>query len=168
MNSLLTALLLTSAALPFAQAQTQQPPTPAKSFSQAFGYVNHKILEMAEDFPEAKYGFRLTKETRSFQEMLIHVASGNVYGAKAGRGEKVNWDELDPKNYPTKAEVVAALRKSIEDATASLNAVPEERFAKTVQPWLAVIEHAAEHYGQLVAYYRANGLVPPDSRPKAK
>ena len=168
MNSLATAVLLASAALPLAQAQTQQPPTPAKSFSQAFGYVNHKILEMAEDFPEAKYGFRLTKETRSFQEMLIHVASGNVYGAKAGRGEKANWDELDPKNYPTKAETVAALRKSIEDATATLNAAPEERFAKTVQPWLSVIEHDAEHYGQLVAYYRTNGLVPPDSRPKAK
>jgi len=168
MNSLATALLLTSAMVPFAQAQTQQPPAPAKSFSQAFGYVNHKILEMAEDFPEAKYGFRLTKETRSFQEVLLHIASGNVYAAKAGRGEKVNWDELDPKNYPTKAQVVAALRKSIEDATATLNAVPEDRFAKTVQPWLAVIEHAGEHYGQLVAYYRANGLVPPDSRPKAK
>lgn len=168
MNSLVTAIFLTSAALPLAQAQTQPPPTPAKSFSQAFGYVNHKVLEMAEDFPEAKYGFRLTKETRSFQEVLLHIASGNVYAAKAGRGEKANWDELDPKNYPTKAEVVAALQKSIEDATATLNAVPEDRFAKTVQPWLAVIEHAGEHYGQLVAYYRANGLVPPDSRPKAK
>ena len=168
MNSLATALLLTSAMVPFAQAQTQQPPTPAKSFSQAFGYVNHKILEMAEDFPEAKYGFRIAKESRSFQEMLIHVASGNIYGAKAGRGEKVNWDELDPKKYATKAETVAALRKSIEDADATLKAVPEERFAKTVEPWLSVIEHAAEHYGQLVAYYRASGMVPPDSRPKAK
>ena len=168
MNSLLTALLLTGAMVPLAQAQTQQPPPPAKSFSQAFAYINHKVLEMAEDFPETKYGFRLTKETRSFQEVLIHIASGNVFAAKAGRGEKVNWDELDPKNYPTKADVVAALRKSIDDATATLNAVPEERFTKTVQPWLAVIEHAGEHYGQLVAYYRASGLVPPDSRPKAK
>ena len=26
------------------------------------------------------------------------------------------------------------------------------------------IEHSGEHYGQLVVYYRANGLVPPDSR----
>jgi hypothetical protein len=26
------------------------------------------------------------------------------------------------------------------------------------------IEHSAEHYGQLVVYYRANNLVPPDSR----
>jgi hypothetical protein len=28
------------------------------------------------------------------------------------------------------------------------------------------IEHSGEHYGQLVAYYRLSGLVPPESRPK--
>ena len=30
--------------------------------------------------------------------------------------------------------------------------------------WMNAIEHSAEHYGQLVVYYRANNLVPPDSR----
>jgi len=29
-----------------------------------------------------------------------------------------------------------------------------------------LIEHSGEHYGQLVVYYRANGLVPPESRKK--
>jgi len=29
-----------------------------------------------------------------------------------------------------------------------------------------LIEHSGEHYGQLVVYYRNNGLVPPESRPK--
>jgi hypothetical protein len=31
-----------------------------------------------------------------------------------------------------------------------------------------VIEHGAEHCGQLVVYYRANGMVPPDSRPQVR
>jgi hypothetical protein len=35
-----------------------------------------------------------------------------------------------------------------------------------VEPWIGVMEHSAEHYGLLVAYYRANGLVPPASRPQ--
>jgi len=26
------------------------------------------------------------------------------------------------------------------------------------------IEHSGEHYGQLVVYYRANNMVPPESR----
>jgi hypothetical protein len=30
--------------------------------------------------------------------------------------------------------------------------------------WTFTIEHSGEHYGQLVVYYRANNLVPPDSR----
>ncbi len=131
-----------------------------------FAYVNQKILEMAKDFPADKYDYQPTKEMRSFGAVLIHIASGYVYAAKKGRGENVQWDELDPKNFKTKAEVVAALQKSIEDATAVLKAVPDEQFAKNLQPWIAVSEHAAEHYGLLVAYYRLNGLVPPESRPK--
>ena len=30
--------------------------------------------------------------------------------------------------------------------------------------WLTGIEHSSEHFGQLVVYYRANNLVPPESR----
>ena len=31
--------------------------------------------------------------------------------------------------------------------------------------WMFVIEDSGEHYGQLVVYYRANNMVPPESRP---
>jgi len=32
--------------------------------------------------------------------------------------------------------------------------------------WMGALEHAGEHYGQLVVYYRLNGMIPPASRPK--
>lgn len=130
-----------------------------------FTHVNQQVLEMANDFPEDKYGFRLKPEMRSFGDVIVHIASGNVYAAKAGRGEKVNWDELDPKNYKSKADIVALLKKSIDDANAALKASPEGP-QKILEPWMGVMEHAAEHYGLLIAYYRANGIVPPSSRPK--
>ena len=76
------------------------------------------------------------------------------------------WDELDPKNYPDKASVVALLEKSFADSEAVLKSWPDAQFSKTVEPWLDVLEHSGEHYGLLVAYYRANGMVPPESRPK--
>ena len=38
------------------------------------------------------------------------------------------------------------------------------RLAHNSTIWTFVIEHSAEHYGQLVVYYRANNLVPPASR----
>ena len=145
-----------------------RPQSTAQEVRANFEYVDRIILEMAKDFPEEKYGYRLKPEMRSFGEVIVHVASGNAYAAKAGRGEKVKWDELDPKNYKTKADVVALLEKAIADSEAALKALPEDSFAKTAEPWLDVTEHSAEHYGLLVAYYRANGIVPPASRPKPK
>lgn len=140
--------------------------TPAQSFHAQFIDLNRRILDMAKDWPADKYGYRATKDVRSFGEVMVHVASGNAYAAKAGRGENVQWTELDPKKYNGKAAIVALLEKSINDATATLKATPDDRFTKTVEPWLSVIEHAGEHYGQLVVYYRNNGMVPPESRPK--
>jgi uncharacterized damage-inducible protein DinB len=157
------AVILLAASM-FAAAQT--PSTPATSIAAQFEDVNRRLLAMAKDFPEEKYGYRATKDVRAFGEIIVHVASGNAYAAKAGRGEKVKWDEIDPKGYATKAAAVALLEKTIADGTATLKATPEDRFAKTVEPWLDVIEHAGEHYGQLVVYYRNNGMVPPESRPK--
>jgi hypothetical protein len=139
--------------------------TAAERLSLNFADVNRKVLEMAKDFPEAKYGFRLKPEMRSFGEVIVHIASGNVYAAKAGRGEKVKWDELDAKNYPSKSSAVALMEKSIADSMATLKQYPEG-WQKNLEPFLSVMEHSAEHYGLLVAYYRANGMIPPESRPK--
>jgi hypothetical protein len=163
-RSTLVLALLAVATLPVL-AQNSLPPT-AKTVRGHFTSLNKRLLDMAEDFPEDKYDFRLKPEMRTFGAVIVHVASGNIYAAKAGRGENVNWDELDPKDYKTKAAVVALLKKSIADADATLKALPDDSFVKTVEPWIGVMEHSAEHYGLLVAYYRANGLVPPASRPK--
>jgi len=169
LNSFAVRAALALVALFVASAQGQQKsPTPVQSISSNFDSINQRILEMAQDFPADKYDFKPTKEVRSFGEALVHVISGNVYAAKAGRGERVNWDELNPKDFKGKAEIVAALQKSIADADATMKNTPEERFTKTLLPWIDVIEHAAEHYGQLVVYYRVNGMTPPASRPRAK
>lgn len=140
--------------------------TTAQSIRGHFNAVNQHILEMAKDFPEDKYDFKLKPEMRTFGEVMVHIAGGNVYAAKAGRGEKVAWDDLDPKNYANKTAVVAMMEKTIADANVTLKSVSDTDLSKSVEPWLSVIEHSAEHYGLLVAYYRANGLVPPQSRPK--
>lgn len=158
------ALVFTCAVAAIAQGTQPPSPTPAQSIRKTFAYVNGKVLDMAKDFPEGKYDNRPTKEMRSFGELIVHIASGNVFAAKAGKGEKVQWDELNAKDYKTKADIVALMQKSITDSSATLNATPDDRFAKTIAPWSSVIEHSAEHYGLLVAYFRLNGLVPPETR----
>ena len=156
--------LLILASLP-AHSQSAQRTT-AQSIRGHFASVNQRILTMARDFPGDKYDFKPKPEMRTFAAVVVHIASGNVYAAKAGRGQNVNWDELDAKEYADKTAVVALMEKSIADAEATLKSVPDAALSKSVEPWVSVIEHSAEHYGLLVAYYRANGLVPPESRPK--
>jgi hypothetical protein len=145
----------------------KQPPTAAQVLKANFEDVNRKVLEMAQDFPADKYGYKLKPEMRTFGAVLVHIAAGNTYAGKAGKGEKVKWNdqEQDPKNFPTKADVVAMLKKSIGEANAALAANPEGP-QKNMDPFFSVMQHSSEHYGLLVAYYRASGLVPPESRPK--
>lgn len=159
----LSALLVLASFSALSQSASR---TTAQSIRGHFPAVNQRLLTMAKDFPDDKYDFKLTPEMRTFAAVMVHVASGNVYASQAGRGEKVNWDELDPKGYANKTAVVALMEKSIADAQATLKSVPDAALAKSVEPWLGVLEHSAEHYGLLVAYYRANGLAPPESRPK--
>lgn len=157
-------LLLVAASV---QAQSAPARTAAESLQRNFDYINQKVLAMAEDFPADKYDYKLKPEMRSFGAIIVHIAAGNTYAGKAGKGEKVSWDdqEQDPAKYPAKADCVALLRKSIDEANAARAANPEGP-DKNMQPFLSVLQHTSEHYGLLVAYYRANGLVPPESRPK--
>jgi uncharacterized damage-inducible protein DinB len=164
MKSTVTALVFSTLAL--STCALSQTRSTAQSIRGHFSSVNQKVLEMAKDFPDDKYDFKLKSEMRTFGEVIVHIASGNVYAAKAGKGEKVSWDELDPKDYKTKAQIVSLMEKSISDAEATLKSLPDDSFAKAIEPWIGVTEHSAEHYGLLVAYYRASGLVPPESRPK--
>jgi hypothetical protein len=148
------------------QGQQRQPPDSMKAITGTFNSVHKNLLDMAEDFPAEKYNYKPKPEMRSFGEVIIHAMSGTAYAAKAGKGEQAQWSELDAKQYPDKAAIVAGLKKAIGDADATLKATPAARFSSSPEPWLSVLEHSAEHYGLLVAYYRMNNLVPPASRPK--
>jgi len=159
----LCGLLALTSLLPFASAQA--PASPAQEIRNQFTDVHRRLLEMAIDFPADKYDYTPQKGVRSFGEVIIHATSGLVYAAKKGRGENVKWDEPNT-GLKTKAAIVAYIQKWNGEALTSLKAVPDAQFTKDLSPWLEVLEHSGEHYGQLVAYYRMNGLVPPESRPK--
>ena len=61
-------------------------------------------------------------------------------------------------------QVVAALKKSLDAGVAQLKSSPATPPANATEQWMSFISHSSEHYGQLVVYYRLNGLVPPASR----
>jgi hypothetical protein len=150
-----------------ARAQTAKPePAMRDVLLKQWTDIGEKVVQLAEQFPEDKYEFKPVAGVRTFGDQLRHVAFWNGYVAKTARGEKADGklNELPKAEYATKAAVVKALKSSLADATAQLKQGPATPNAKLTELWVSFTEHAGEHYGQLVVYYRLNGIVPPASR----
>jgi uncharacterized damage-inducible protein DinB len=127
--------------------------------------IGDKIVRLAEELPAESWNFRPTSDTRSFGDQLRHVAFWNQYVEKTLRGDEADGqdNELPAARYPGQQEVLPVLRASFADVAAALgNGVTES--AEVLDTLVSFIEHSGEHYGQLVLYYRLQGLVPPASR----
>jgi uncharacterized damage-inducible protein DinB len=158
-------------------------PKPAPSASQAvldqWNDIGRKLIAMAEDFPEDKYDFKPTAVVGSFAERLIHAAHANEFFINAARGKQAPAMD-DPKRdqFKSKSDVVAFVKNSFAEGAAAITAKgPKGMSDLVVDPFsnqksrisdfaYGFIEHSGEIYGQLSAYYRVAGLVPPESRPK--
>src|ERR1700720_4523756 len=164
------------------QVQTQnQPPSPARSRSDEmldrWNDIGNKLIAMAQDFPEDKYDYKLQKDQRTFALNLLHAAaldfvlirrvSGTNVGPDFGEGDNPSRDA-----FKTKADVVKSVQEAVADGAQVIQQQGDAGLDKTsmffgnrlAHIWTFAIEHSGEHYGQLVVYYRANNLVPPDSR----
>ena len=106
---------------PAIHSQPRQPPDPMKAITTSFNSVHKNLLEMAEDFPSDKYGFKPKPEMRSFGEVLVHVFSGTTYAARAGKGEAVQWSELDAKfaQHAAAQDAIVSLECAHAEHTAS-------------------------------------------------
>jgi dienelactone hydrolase len=161
-----------------------QAPRPARSRSEEmldrWNDIGNKLIAMSQDFPEDKYDFKLQKDERTFALNLLHAAaldfvlirrvSGSNLGPDFGEGDNPSRDV-----FKTKADVVKFVQEAVADGVqviqqqgdAGLDNASKffgNRLAHNSSIWTFAIEHSGEHYGQLVVYYRANNLVPPDSR----
>jgi len=171
----------------YGQGQSQdQAPRPARSRTEEtleiWNGVGNKLIAMAQDFPEDKYDFKLQKEQRTFSENLLHVAAVDydiirtVSGSNIGPDFDKNKHNPSRDVYKTKADVVKLIQQAVADGAnliqqqgdAGLDKITEKawgsRMVHDSYAWMWAAEHSGEHYGQLVVYYRANDLVPPDSR----
>jgi len=166
------------------QAQNQAP-HPASSRAdetlQMWNLIGNKLIAMAQDFPEDKYDFKVQKDQRTFAENILHVASFDYIVATKTSGSQVGpafgkYGDNPPREaYKTKADVVNLMQHAVADGAKILQQQGDAGLDKATNSWgnklvhnsyiwTFAIEHSGEHYGQLVVYYRANNLVPPDSR----
>lgn len=154
-------------------------PSPSQAIWEQWNEIGRKLVAIAEDLPEDKYGYKPHPDSRNFVAQLLHVSASMYYFTDVAQGQKVRYgDDPNRDQLKTKAQVVAFVKKCVEDGANLIKAKGDAGMAAVIQypgtneqhrlSELAydTIEHSGEHYGQLVVYYRINGMVPPESRPK--
>jgi uncharacterized damage-inducible protein DinB len=140
-----------------------------------WGHVSQQLIALAEAIPADKYSWRPAPGVRSVSEVFMHIAIAN-FGLLSFTGPKMPADlkQDSEKTVTKKADVIDWLKRSLEavkTARAQLKPGDLERKVKiegktvTVDGmYLRIIIHDNEHMGQLVAYARMNGIVPPWSK----
>ena len=166
-------------------------PKPAPGASEAllaqWNEIGRKLIAMSEDFPEDKYDYKPAPSARSFSERLIHAAAANYFFTNLANGQKPPSEEDPPRTqFANKAAIVAYMKKSFADGAEVIKAKGDKGMAEAVVDPFAqdnpeqagkdeirlldlahsLVEHSGEVYGQLTVYYRAAGMIPPESRPK--
>ncbi|HEY1895017.1 MAG TPA: DinB family protein [Terracidiphilus sp.] len=143
-----------------------------KGYDGEWLHVSRQLVALAEATPAEKFAWRPAAGVRSTSEVYMHIAITNFYLLQV-TGPKVPPDlkEDMETQVTSKPEVIQWLKRS-------LGAVKEAHLAETPKDlerklrihdrdatvdgmYLRIIVHANEHMGQLVAYARMTGVVPP-------
>ena len=149
------------------QAAVRKAPGPEQVLLRDWDGIGSKVIAMAKDWPADKYSYRPNDQVRTFGQILVHIAASNYYAINPATGKSTKDLQDDPKEYQTKEQIVAFVEKSFGDGHAALKAGGDSGALAHLGDWVGIIEHSGEHFGNLVTYYRNNGVVPPESRPKS-
>jgi uncharacterized damage-inducible protein DinB len=167
---LVLVLLLSAHALP-----AQAPEGIWQGYDGEWKHVSQQLIALAEATPAEKFSWRPAPGVRSTSEVYMHIVDANFYLLSV-TGPKMPADLKDDmgKTVTSKAEVIAWLKRSLEAVkTAHAAETPKDlerkvkigdREATVDGMYLRIIIHANEHMGQLIAYARMTGVVPPWSK----
>jgi uncharacterized damage-inducible protein DinB len=136
-------------------------------------YFEGRFTQLAEAIPAEKYTWRPGAGVRSVSEVLLHVAGANqglpnFAGIKPPAGFEMQGYE---QSTTDKAKVIAELKKSFAHIHAAANQMKDADADKPMKVFgmdmtgrsfsFFMARHLGEHLGQLIAYARVNGVVPP-------
>ena len=168
---------------PTPAAATPQPPPPtdiALNLKRQHATIRKNISASATNMPEPDYAFKpqgVDPVVRTFGQILIHLANANNQFCARALGEQAKAG-ADEKAAMAKADTVKLLEDSLalcDRAYESLTATSAVEMLKVTgrnntivevaraNPLINNLAHNNEHYGNLVTYFRAKGLVPPSS-----
>ena len=138
-------------------------------------HVSSQLIALAEATPAANFAWRPAPGVRSTSEVYMHIAAANFYLLSV-TGPKMPGDMKEgmEKTVTAKADVISWLKRSLDAVKqAHLAITPKDlqrkvhiadRDATVDGMYLRIIVHANEHMGQLIAYARMTGVVPPWSK----
>lgn len=160
----------------------------SRSLARLVGANVQNTIAAAEVMPESKYGYRPAVETRTFGQLVAHVADSNraLCASATGKPEPFapRTETQTRRNPMTKTALVAELRSSFAPCGDLLGSVDDEkifegaifaggtridgkRLPQGRMPLGALLalfaSHTNLHYGNMATYLRMNGLVPPTS-----
>src|ERR1700677_952452 len=138
-------------------------------------HVSQQLIALAEATPAEKFAWRPAPGVRSTSEIYMHIVIANFYLLSV-TGPKMPPDlkEDAERTVTSKAQVIDWLKRSLDVVKqAHLAETPKDltrkvrvqnRDATVNGMYLRIIVHASEHEGQLIAYARMTGVVPPWSK----
>ena len=138
-------------------------------------HVSNELLALANATPADKFAWRPAPGVRSTSEVYMHIVDANFYLLSI-TGPKMPADltEEMEKTVTSKPEVIAWLKRSLEAVKTAHAAESSKDLQRKVKiddrdatvdgMYLRIIVHANEHMGQLIAYARMTGVVPPWSK----
>jgi len=138
-------------------------------------HVSNQLIALAEATPEKNFAWRPAPGVRSTSEVYMHIVQAN-FGLLSATGPKMPPEMQGDveKTITSKAEVISWLKRSLEAVKQAHLAETPADLARKVKidgrnstvdnMYLRIIIHDNEHMGQLVAYARMTGVVPPWSK----
>jgi len=143
-----------------------------EGFDGEWRHVSSQLIALAEATPEEKFAWRPAPGVRSTSEVYMHIVIAN-FGLLSVTGPKVPDDlkESLEKSVTSKADAIKWLKRSLDAVKQAHLAEARKDLERKVHiadrdatvdgVYLRIIVHANEHMGQLVAYARMTGVVPP-------
>jgi uncharacterized damage-inducible protein DinB len=171
MKTLVKASILICLCAPRLFAQTA-PEGIWQGYDGEWKHVSQQLVALAEATPAGKFAWRPAPGVRSTSEVYMHIVRANFYLlSTTGPKPPADLKEDAEKTVTSKAEVISWLKRSLDTVKeAHLTETPKDFERKfhyfdrdvTVDGmYLRILVHANEHMGQLVAYARMTGVVPP-------
>lgn len=139
---------------------------------QNYTNIKNNLLKGAEKMPDGDYSYKPAPESRTYGEVVTHIATVQGAICAAAKGEDRKFDG----SKTGKAEAVATLKAAFDycdpiyDALTDSNGLEMGKMFGRDMAKFSILNfgviHDNEMYGTMAVYLRAKGVVPPSSEPR--